>query len=47
MLAAPAVVAALLSALFLLALRAPLPRRADWKPLALVALGVLTVVLAG
>ncbi len=36
-----AVVAALLSALFLLALRAPLPRRADWKPLALVALGVV------
>lgn len=36
-----AVVAALLSALFLLALRAPLPRRSDWGPLALVALGVV------
>ena len=36
-----AVVAAVLSALFLLAVRAPLPRRADWKPLALVAGGVV------
>ncbi len=36
-----AVVAAALSALFLVAVRAPLPRRADWGPLALVALGVV------
>lgn len=36
-----AVVAALLSALFLLASRAPWPRRADWAPLAVVALGVV------
>lgn len=36
-----AVVAAVLSALFLLAMRAPLPRRADWTPLALVAGGVI------
>jgi len=36
-----AVVAAVLSALFLLAMRAPLPRRADWTPLALVAGGVV------
>jgi drug/metabolite transporter (DMT)-like permease len=36
-----AVVAAALSAAFLLATRAPLPRRADWRPLALTALGVV------
>jgi drug/metabolite transporter (DMT)-like permease len=36
-----AVVAALLSAAFLLATRAPWPRRADWLPLGLVALGVV------
>ena len=36
-----AVVAALLSALFLLATRAPLPRREDWWPLALTAGGVV------
>lgn len=36
-----AVVAAVLSAFFLLAMRAPLPRRTDWKPLALVAGGVV------
>lgn len=36
-----AVIAALLSALFLLATRAPWPRRADWAPLALVAAGVV------
>jgi drug/metabolite transporter (DMT)-like permease len=36
-----AAVAAALSAMFLLALRAPLPRPSDWKPLALVALGVV------
>lgn len=36
-----AVVAALLSALFLWATRAPLPRRGDWGPLAVVALGVV------
>jgi drug/metabolite transporter (DMT)-like permease len=36
-----AVVAAALSALFLLATRAPWPRRADWLPLTLVAGGVV------
>ena len=36
-----AVVAGILSALFLLATRAPWPRREDWQPLALVALGVV------
>ncbi len=36
-----AVVAALLSAVFLLATRAPLPRRSDWGPLALIAGGVV------
>ena len=36
-----AVVAGVLSALFLLATKAPLPRRDQWKPLALVALGVV------
>lgn len=36
-----AVVAAALSALFLLAVRAPLPRRSDWGALALVAGGVV------
>lgn len=36
-----AAVAGLLSALLLLALRAPWPRRADWGPLALTALGVV------
>ncbi len=36
-----AAAAAGLSALFLLALRAPLPRREDWRPLALVAFGVV------
>ncbi len=36
-----AVVAAVLSAAFLLATRAPRPRRADWLPLMLVALGVV------
>ena len=36
-----AVVAAGLSALFLLAVRAPLPRRSDWLPLALTAAGVV------
>ena len=36
-----AVVAAVLSAGFLLATRAPWPRRADWLPLAVVALGVV------
>jgi drug/metabolite transporter (DMT)-like permease len=36
-----AVVAAVLSAGFLLATRAPWPKRADWLPLAVVALGVV------
>jgi drug/metabolite transporter (DMT)-like permease len=36
-----AAVAGLLSALFLLATRAPLPQRADWWPLALTAAGVV------
>lgn len=36
-----AVVAALLSALFLVATRAPLPRRDDWLPLAITAAGVV------
>ena len=36
-----AVVAAALSAVFLLATRAPLPRRADWWPLAITAGGVV------
>ncbi len=36
-----AVVAGVLSAIFLLATKAPLPRRDQWKPLALVALGVV------
>lgn len=36
-----AVVAAALSAAFLLATRAPLPRRADWRPLAITAAGVV------
>lgn len=36
-----AVIAALLSAAFLLATRAPWPRRADWLPLGAVALGVV------
>jgi drug/metabolite transporter (DMT)-like permease len=36
-----AAVAGLLSALLLIAQRAPLPRRADWGPLALTALGVV------
>jgi drug/metabolite transporter (DMT)-like permease len=36
-----AAAAALLSALFLLGRRAPLPRPQDWRPLALVALGVV------
>lgn len=36
-----AAVAGLLSALLLLVLRAPWPRRADWGPLALTALGVV------
>lgn len=36
-----AVVAALLSALFLLATRAPLPRREDWLPLAITSAGVV------
>ncbi len=36
-----AAVAAVLSALFLLVLRAPLPRRSDWPALAMVALGVV------
>jgi drug/metabolite transporter (DMT)-like permease len=36
-----AAVAGLLSALFLLATRAPLPRRSDWLPLAIVAGGVV------
>lgn len=36
-----AAVAAVLSALFLLATRAPLPRRADWGPLLLVSGGVV------
>ena len=36
-----AVIAALLSAVFLLATRAPWPRRADWSALAVVALGVV------
>lgn len=36
-----ATVAAGLSAVFLLVLRAPLPRREDWWPLAIVALGVV------
>ena len=39
--AARAVIAALLSAAFLLATRAPWPRRADWLPLGGVALGVV------
>ena len=36
-----AVVAGVLSAIFLLATKAPLPHRSQWKPLALVALGVV------
>lgn len=36
-----AVVAAALSALFLLATRAPLPRRTDWLPLAITSAGVV------
>ncbi len=36
-----AVIAAMLSAIFLLATRAPWPRRADWLPLGVVALGVV------
>ena len=36
-----AVVAGVLSAIFLLVTRAPFPSRAQWKPLALVALGVV------
>lgn len=36
-----AVIAAVLSAAFLLATRAPWPRRADWLPLGVVALGVV------
>ncbi|MET0311999.1 MAG: EamA family transporter, partial [Burkholderiaceae bacterium] len=36
-----AVVAAALSALFLLATRAPLPRREDWAPLAITSAGVV------
>lgn len=36
-----AVIAALLSAVFLLVTRAPWPRRADWWPLGVVALGVV------
>ena len=36
-----AVIAAVLSAIFLLATRAPWPRRADWLPLGVVALGVV------
>jgi len=36
-----AVVAAVLSGAFLLATRAPWPRRADWMPLSIVALGVV------
>ena len=36
-----AVIAAALSAIFLLATSAPWPRRADWRPLAVVALGVV------
>ena len=36
-----AVIAAVLSAIFLLASRAPWPRRADWLPLGVVALGVV------
>ena len=36
-----AVVAGILSAIFLLATQAPLPHRSQWKPLALVALGVV------
>jgi drug/metabolite transporter (DMT)-like permease len=36
-----AVIAALMSAAFLLATRAPWPRRSDWAPLGLVALGVV------
>ena len=36
-----AVVAAALSALFLVATRAPLPRRRDWKPLAITSAGVV------
>ena len=36
-----AVVAAALSAAFLLATRAPLPSRADWRPLAITAAGVV------
>ncbi len=36
-----AAVAGMLSALLLIAQRAPLPRRADWGPLALTALGVV------
>lgn len=36
-----AVIAALLSAAFLLVTRAPWPRRADWRPLGVVALGVV------
>lgn len=36
-----AVVAAVLSAVFLLATRAPLPRRSDWLPLAITSAGVV------
>jgi drug/metabolite transporter (DMT)-like permease len=36
-----AVIAALLSAAFLLVTRAPWPGRADWRPLSIVALGVV------
>jgi len=36
-----AVVAAVLSAIFLLATRAPLPRRGDWLPLAITSAGVV------
>ncbi len=36
-----AVIAALLSAAFLLLTRAPWPRRPDWRPLSIVALGVV------
>ncbi len=35
-----AAVAAVLSAVFLLATRAPLPRREDWLPLAITSAGV-------
>ncbi len=36
-----AVIAAVLSAIYLLANRAPWPRRSDWRPLGVVALGVV------